>query len=210
MDVLLEGGATLQERDYTLIIDKSQSMSATDTASGKSRWEVMQESAIAMATVCEQFDPDGITIYLFADEFKRYENITANKVAQIFQDNQPSGKTNLSAVLKDATDNYFSRRATERSKANGELIVIVTGGEVNNPQAVKQIMIDASNQLQRDEELAISLIQVGSNTEATELFQVLDHELQGAGAKFDICNAITLKGMERISLTDVLLKAIVD
>lgn len=210
MDVLLEGGAALRKRDYTLIIDKSQSMALHDETEGKSRWEAMQNSVMAMATQCEQFDSDGITVYIFADEFLRYDNVTAQKVTQIFLENQPSGQTNLAAVLKDATDNYFGRRAMEQSKPNGELIVVVTAGEVNNPQTVKQIIIDASHQLQQDEELAIALIQVGSNPEVTDFFRILDDELQSAGAKFDICNTVTLENMGGMSLTDVLLQAITD
>ncbi len=45
----------IQERDYTLIIDKSGSMSTPDQAGGKSRWEIMQESTLALARKCEQF-----------------------------------------------------------------------------------------------------------------------------------------------------------
>jgi hypothetical protein len=37
----------LRNRDYTLIIDKSGSMSTKDQAGGKSRWDVMQESTLA-------------------------------------------------------------------------------------------------------------------------------------------------------------------
>lgn len=210
MDVLLEGGSALQQRGYTLIIDKSQSMAICDQAGGKSRWEVMQESTLALAESCEQFEPDGIAIYLFADEFKRYDRVTAQKVVQIFQENQPSGKTNLAATLKDATDHYFSLRATERAKPNGEIILVVTAGEVSRPEAVKQVIIEAANQLEREDELAISLIQVGFNAEATRFFKVLDDELQGAGAKFDICDTVTLDDVGDMLLADVLLKAIVD
>ena len=39
----------LETRDYILILDKSGSMSATDTRNGKSRWEEAKESTIALA-----------------------------------------------------------------------------------------------------------------------------------------------------------------
>ena len=61
----------------------------------------------------------------------------------------------------------------------------------------------------RDEELAISFIQVG-NRQATKFLKVLDDELQGAGAKFDICDTITIDDMEDLSLSEVLLNAIND
>jgi len=208
MDVLLDGGSTLQQRDYTLIIDQSQSMSIFDRFEQKRRWEMIQESTLALATLCEHFDPDGITVYLFSDQFQRYEKVTTERMAQIFMNHEPIGKSNLAAVLKDATDNYFARRAMDISKPNGELIIIVTGGEIEEAEAVKQIAINAANQLSRDEELGIELIQVGDDAAVTEFFKVLDRELQMAGAKYDICNTVTFEDMEEMSLTDVLLRAI--
>lgn len=210
MDVLLEGGAALQQRDYTLIIDKSNSMCVSDSSDGKSRWEIVQESTLAMASQCEQFDLDGLTVYLFWDHYKRFEHVTSSKVAQIFVENEPAGKSNLAAVLKDATDNYFKRRAILTAKPNGETLVVITAGEVEDPEAVKQVIIEAANQLERDEELGISLIQAGHNPEATKFLKLLDEELKGAGAKFDICNTITLEEMEFMSLSQVLLDAIID
>jgi hypothetical protein len=56
----------LEDRDYTLIIDKSGSMSTKDQIGGRSRWDVMQESTLALAAKCEEFDPDGITVYTFS------------------------------------------------------------------------------------------------------------------------------------------------
>lgn len=209
MDILLDSGSSLQQRDYTLIIDQSESMAIVE-AGGKTRWELIQEATLALATQCEQFDPDGLTIYLFANHFTRYDKVTSTIVPKIFEENQPSGKTYLTAVLKDATDSYFMRRATGYSQLNGETIIVITAGEVMSPQGLKDVIINAANQLQRDEEMAISLIQVGDNPEVTQFFRVLDNELQEEGAKFDICNTLTLANMATISLTDVLLNAIID
>ena len=60
----------LENRDYTLIIDKSGSMSTKDKPGGASRWQIMQESALALAHKCEELDPDGITVYLFSGKFR--------------------------------------------------------------------------------------------------------------------------------------------
>ena len=209
MDILLDSGSSLQQRDYTLIIDQSESMGIVEQG-GKTRWELIQDATLALATQCEQFDPDGLTIYLFANHFTRYDKVTSTIVPKIFEENKPSGKTYLTAVLKDATDSYFMRRATGYSQLNGETIIVITAGEVMSPQGVKDVIINAANQLQRDEEMAISLIQVGNNPQVTQFFRVLDNELQQEGAKFDICDTLTLTNMATISLTDVLLNAIVD
>ena len=113
----------LQDRDYTLIIDKSGSMSIPDQRGGRTRWEEAQESTLAVARKCEQFDPDGITVYVFSSRFKRYDNVTASKVAQIFLENEPMGRTDLAGVLEDALNNFFQRKASGQVKAEGETIL---------------------------------------------------------------------------------------
>ncbi|NET56320.1 MAG: VWA domain-containing protein [Symploca sp. SIO2E6] len=200
----------VEERDYTLIIDKSGSMSTQDQPGGISRWETVQESTLAVARKCEEFDPDGITVYVFSSRFRRYDNVTSDKVVQIFQENDPMGRTDLAGVLKDATDNYFQRKAAGQTKLNGETILVITDGEPDHRKAVMEVIIRASRQIDRDEELAISLIQVGKDTMATRFLKALDDELQGAGAKFDIVDTVTLDDMENMTLAEVLLNAIID
>jgi uncharacterized protein YegL len=200
----------LENRDYTLIIDKSGSMSTPDQKGGRSRWVSAQESTLALASKCEQFDPDGITIYLFSGRFKRYDNVTASKVTQIFQENDPSGTTDLAAVLQHATNDYFQRKSAGQTKPNGEIILVITDGEPDDRKAVMKVIIEASRRMDRDEELGISFIQVGTDAQATRFLKVLDDELQSAGAKFDICDTITMEEMEDLTLSEVLLNAIND
>ncbi|MEH2194917.1 MAG: VWA domain-containing protein [Nostoc sp.] len=200
----------LENRDYTLIIDKSGSMATQDQKGGRSRWIAAQESTLALASKCEQFDPDGITIYVFSGKFKRYENVTSSIVPQIFRENDPSGTTDLASVLKHATDDYLQRKAAGQTKPNGETILVITDGEPDDRKAVMKVIIEASRRIDRDEELAISFIQVGTDAQATRFLKVLDDELQSAGAKFDICDTITMEDMEDMSLSEVLLNAIND
>lgn len=200
----------MNDRDYTLIIDKSGSMSTPDQQGGRSRWDIAQESTLALARKCEQFDPDGITVYVFSGRFKRYDDVTSSKVAQIFQENDPAGTTNLASVLQDAINNYFQRKAAGQTKPEGETILVVTDGEPDDRKAVMQALVNASRQMDRDEELAISMIQVGSDPQATKFLKALDDQLQGVGAKFDICDTITLDDLEDMSLADVLVNAIND
>lgn len=200
----------IENRDYTLIIDKSSSMATSDEPNSKTRWEIAQESTLALAKACEKIDPDGITVYLFSSRFRRYDNVTSKKVSQIYAENEPMGKTELATVLQDGLDNYFQRKAAGETKENGETFLVVTDGEPNDHKAVIRTIIDAANRIDRDEELAISLIQVGHDKKATAFFKALDDQLQSAGAKFDIVDTITVDDMQNVSLTDVLLKAIID
>ena len=200
----------LDNRDYTLIIDKSGSMSTPDQKGGKSRWEVMQESTLALARKCEKLDPDGMTVYLFSGRFKRFDDVTSQKVEQIFMENDPAGTTNLAGVLKDATDNYFKRKAAGQTKANGETILVVTDGEPDDRKAVFEVIVNASHQMEKDEELGISLVQVGTDPQAMKFLKALDDQMESVGAKFDICDTITFDDMEDMSLVEILTNAITD
>ncbi len=200
----------IEDRDYTLIIDKSGSMAINDRPGGKTRWESARESTFALAKECEKVDPDGITLYLFSMRFRRYDNITADKVNKIYNENDPMGRTDLASVLADAVNNYFDRKVAGEAKANGETIVVVTDGEPDDYKAVMRVIIEASRQIDRDEELGISLIQVGNDRKATQFLKALDDQLESAGAKFDIVDTITIDDMQGLTLSEVLLKAITD
>ncbi len=199
----------LANRDYTLILDKSGSMSTRDQAGGKSRWQSAEESTIALANKCEEFDPDGITVYTFSSKFRRYDNVTSAKVEQIFRENEPVGGTNLTAVLQDAINNYFQRRNQGQTKT-GETILVITDGEPDDRKSVFEVIIQATKQLRSDEELAISFIQVGNDPQAKQFLKALDEQLMGVGAKFDIVDTVTIADMEDMTLSEVLLNAIAD
>lgn len=200
----------LDNRDYTLIIDKSGSMSTPDQRGGRTRWQEAQESTLALARKCEELDPDGITVYVFSGRFKRYDNVTAAKVEQIFQENEPAGRTDLAGVLQDALNNYFNRKAASQTQVNGETILAITDGEPDDRKAVMKVIIEASRRIDKDEELAISFIQIGNDRTATQFLKALDDDLIKAGAKFDIVDTLTIDDMEDMTLTEVLMNAIID
>lgn len=201
----------LKSRDYTIIIDKSGSMTTKDYENGtKSRWQVMEETTKAFARYCEEIDPDGITVYTFSGRFKRYDNVTTSKVEQIFQETYPMGRTNLDKVLKDALDNYFQRKENGSAKPNGEIFLVFTDGAPDDKPPVISVIVDATRRIDLDSEIGISFIQVGSDPEATQFLQELDDDLEKNGAKYDICNTLTLDDLEDISPPEVLLRAIND
>jgi len=206
----MSADSILENRDYTLMIDKSSSMATSDTPDGKTRWEIAQESTVALAKKCEEIDPDGITVYLFSGRFRRYDNVTSEKVSRIYTENEPMGRTDLASVLEDGLENFFQRKAANQTKANGETFIIITDGEPTDRKALIRLIIEATQKIDRDEELAISLIQVGRDKKATAFLKALDDQLQSAGAKFDIVDTVTIEDMEGMSLTDILLNAITD
>ncbi|WP_353258194.1 vWA domain-containing protein [Prochlorothrix hollandica] len=200
----------MQNRDYTLIIDKSGSMSVADQGGGLTRWQAAQESTLALARKCEQLDPDGITVYTFSSRFKRYDNVTAAKVEQIFLENDPVGRTDLAAVLQDATQNFLNRKNSPGWDKEGEIILVITDGEPDDQRAVIEVILQTTHRLDRDEELGISFIQVGNDPSARQFLKALDDQLEEVGAKFDICDTITMDDMADMSLVEVLMNAIED
>ena len=136
--------------------------------------------------------------------------MTSTRVSQIFTENEPGGRTDLAGVLQDATNNYFQRKAAKQTKLNGETILVVTDGEPDDRKTVMKVIIEASRRLDKDEELAISFIQIGNDAGATRFLKILDDDLQSAGAKFDIVDTVTMDDMEDMTLREVLLNAIVD
>lgn len=199
----------LENRDYTIIIDKSGSMATADM-NGKSRWEAAKESTFAIAAKCEKLDPDGLTLYLFSSNFKKYDNVTSGKVNDVWAENEPNGGTALDAVLKDALAGFAARKKAGQLKENGEIIVVVTDGEPNDQSAVAKVIIEGSKALDKDEELAILFCQIGNDSGATKFLEYLDDGLAAKGAKFDIVDTIKFSDMENTTITEMLEKALVD
>ncbi|WP_107667651.1 VWA domain-containing protein [Cyanothece sp. BG0011] len=206
----MSGDSRIENRDYTLMIDKSSSMATSDGPEGKTRWQIAQESTLALAKKCEEIDPDGITVYLFSGRFRRYDNVTSDKVTKVYEENEPMGQTDLAAVLEDGLNNYFERKAAGTTQANGETFIVITDGEPTDRKAVISLIMDASQKVDREDELGISFIQVGTDKSATRFYKALDDDLQSAGAKFDIVDTVTVDDMKGMSLTDVLLNALID
>ena len=88
--------------------------------------------------------------------------------------------------------------------------MVVTDGEPDDPRAVIKVIIAASRRLERDEELGVSLVQVGTDPNARRFLKLLDDELVSAGAPYDICDTVTLDEVEEMGLTEVLLGAVHD
>lgn len=202
----------LKNRDYVLVLDKSGSMASADTKSGKSRWSYAQESTLAIANKLNEYDPDGITVVPFSSAFKVYENTTPSVVANIFAENEPMGGTVLAPVLNDRFNDYLARKAAGKTKANGEIMLIITDGEPADEADVIKAIVQFGNKLNTgDEEYGISFVQVGKDSGATAFLKRLDDDLVSKyGAKFDIVDTKTIDEVETLGLTETLIAALND
>jgi uncharacterized protein YegL len=201
----------LENRDYVLLLDKSGSMEETDCAGGKSRWESARESTEAVASLIQKYDADGIKVIPFASNYKVYDGTTASKVKDIFKENSPMGGTVLAPALKVAFDDYLARKKAGTTKANGEMLLVVTDGQPSDESDVAKAIVNFTKSLDNgDGEYGISFIQVGKDAQAARFLKKLDDDLVAQGAKFDIVDTKTMDELENIGLTETLLAALND
>lgn len=202
----------LKNRDYWLILDKSGSMSTRDCPGNKTRWEYAQESAVALARKCQEYDPDGITVVPFSGNFKVYDNTTADKVGQVFAENDPMGSTDLTKVLTHVFTDYTTRKAAKQTKANGQIVLVITDGVPDDEASTAKAIVEFGNKLGEgaDEEFGISFIQIGKDAHAAAFLKRLDDNLVKEGAKYDIVDTKTMEEVESIGINEALIAALTD
>jgi uncharacterized protein YegL len=200
----------LQNRDYTIVIDRSGSMSTSDTHNGKTRWEAAQESTFALAAKVEKYDPDGLTLYTFNDRFKKTEGVTSARVNEVFAESDPAGGTTLAPVLQDVFNAYLARKKAGTTKPNGEICLVITDGQPSDEAAVASAISNFTKKLDNREEFGISFIQVGKDAHAAQFLKKLDDELTSQGAKLDIVDTVTMDEIGDRPINDVLMGALTD
>lgn len=201
----------LKNRDYVLLLDKSGSMGEKDCPGGKSRWESAEESTLAIANKLQEYDPDGITVVPFASTFKLYENVTPALVKSTFTENSPLGGTIMAPALKAIFDGYKKRKAAGQTKANGEILMVITDGEPSDEAEVAKEIVKFANSLEGgDAEYGISFLQVGKDVAASAFLKRLDDNLTKEGAKWDIVDTKTMEEIEAIGLTEALVASLTD
>jgi uncharacterized protein with von Willebrand factor type A (vWA) domain len=195
----------LKNLDIEFLVDKSGSMSTRDCPGGKSRWDYGQETTLALASLAEKHDPDGITVVPFATQYKVHEGVTSAKVTQVFQEHYPMGGTNTAGVLKARLDAHFARGG-----AKPTLILVLTDGAPDDQNSVADVIVAATKRMSRDEELAINFIQIGQDAEASKFLAFLDDNLVARGAKFDIVDTVKIADVENFSIEQLIEKSFAD
>lgn len=201
----------LGDREYTVIIAKTVgNMAGNAPPRFEQRWADARDSIAALAQTCQQFDPDGITVYISSNKsetgtFQQYKQISAEQVERIFNENYPPDELNLLDGLSLALEQYFTRKAAHQAKPNGAIIIVLIDGEPRDRQGVIKAIVQASQQIERDEELGIGFVQVGDDLIARGFLNALDQDLRSqAGAKFDIVHTRVLDTIAPDSLTNFL------
>lgn len=200
----------LANRDYSLVIAKTDYEMGKAPPHFQERWTDAQAAIVSLAQTCNLFDPDGITIYIASQTattgtFQKYPNIAPDQINRLFTENPPPHTVDVAAGLQLALDEYFANKAANQAKANGAIILVLLDAEPRNHQDLIHAIVEATEKIDRDEELGIGFVQVGDDLIARGFLNSLDQDLQTqAGAKFDIVHTRVLSKIEPACLTTFL------
>lgn len=211
MEMETTQNASLLERDYTLIIDRSGSMGdPVGRGNNQSRWNYMAEETQTIAREISALDSDGITLYTFSNGHKRHDNVGPDAVKRVFTAESPGGSTNLAGVLQDAFDHYLSNRKRGKAKRNGEFVVVVTDGEPTDKPSVAKVITAFTKHLNSPKEFSMLFVQIGTDSVASEYLRSLDDDLEKNGAKYDIVSVITHDELGTRQISNVISQAIAE
>lgn len=202
--------ADLAKYDIFVVVDRSGSMGTKDMPNGQTRWKAAEEGTIAVASKAMEYDQDGITVGIFGGStIKLIDNVKDTAAIQkIFSENEPAAGTPTDQMLNQVFDKYFTAK-TAGSNPKPVLIAVITDGEPTDRNATKRAIVEATKKMEKDEEIAISFLQIGNDSSAASFLAELDDELVAKmGAKFDIVDTKKLESVENI--TECLVAAIND
>lgn len=194
--------ARLSEYDFVVAIDTSGSMAEPNKAgSSTTRWEAVQETAMTFIRDVQQIDQDGLGLVLFGRQVESFDNVTADKVREVFAAHGPRGST----PLAEALDAAFALAGKSDKK---DFIVVFTDGVPDDRDAAAKRIIQQANSQANDDDCTVLFIQVGDDAAATRFLQSLDDDL--AGAKFDIVDAKTVTEADAFNSTAELIVAAIE
>jgi uncharacterized protein with von Willebrand factor type A (vWA) domain len=195
----------LKGYDIILLIDKSGSMGTEDMPNGQSRWDAAREQTETWARQAQKWDSDGISVGFYNNNFKIHENVTAQKVSDIFKEHTPGGSTDTDKPLEYVLNQYL----TNRKKPI--LVFVITDGGANDEKRVAKVIADATQKMNADEEIGIQFLQIGGDPAATKFLQFLDDELVSKyNAKYDIVDTNTFDVAQEMPFHELCSKTLSD
>lgn len=183
----------LSEFDFVIAIDTSGSMGEpVSKGSSVTRWEAVQESAMAMIRDVSQIDQDGLGLVTFGRDIKAFDGVTPDKAREVFATTSPRGSTPLAEALVEC----FKLAGKSDKK---DMIIVFTDGVPDSREKAAARIVEQSHRQTNDDDCTVLFIQVGDDAQATAYLQSLDDEL--VDAKFDIVDAKTVKEADAFDST---------
>ena len=184
-------------------------------------WDPAIAGVRDLITQLQQFDPDGINLYVFSDDATRgytqpptvHAQLRDGYAAeQVLRGFQPQGHTDLHAALQQVFDQFLWNRPTNRYQGKaGETVIVITDGNPHDKPALMRTIINMTHTMRQqniaDSELGIVFVQVGQDPQAAQFLRELDDHLKprgynsGHGAAYDIVDCISISELTQHEIT---------
>ena len=169
--------------DFQILIDTSGSMGSNDPGKIGTRLQRAKESVIGLVGELSQVDEDGLDIIFFGGETVTHVSGVKSTVdVETAFNRRASGGTPTAEALAKAFE-------VAGKSDKPDFVIVITDGEPNNRQAVKDVLIKQANSQTNDADLTVLFIQIGDDASAASFLAELDDGLHGA--KFDIVDTMT-------------------
>ncbi|MDJ0702169.1 MAG: hypothetical protein QNJ46_02720 [Leptolyngbyaceae cyanobacterium MO_188.B28] len=204
----------LKDRDYTFILARSPETWSSQHPYNM-EWIGAQTAIINLAKRCSQYDDDGLSLYLASEPYQKIMRADVNQLARFFQNQAQSTEIDIFSPLKDALEDYFSRRNIGISR-NGEMIFVILDIIPPEKEILIELIVKATERMDiikeedNKHELGIVFLQVGNDAPTKEFLTVLDDQLHDKGARHDIVDAKFWYDARKSSIDNFLVNALMD
>ncbi|MCA9803566.1 MAG: VWA domain-containing protein [Cyanobacteria bacterium HKST-UBA02] len=193
----------LQDHDIVVIIDKSSSMSTRDAPGSLSRWDWTGKQLTGLAGSLRYVPRSRMDLVLFDNDARVFEGVTMSGIPGIFSTYSPSGGTNVTRALKEQID-----RAFVRGFSRPLVIAVITDGAPSNARSLRELICQTTLKLASPDQLKITFLQVGSESQGNRLLPELDSNLLREGARFDIVDSKSFAELSSRGLAAALVDAV--
>jgi Mg-chelatase subunit ChlD len=191
-------------RDLVVLIDRSGSMSTSDCPGALSRWDWCKEQVVSLSEATRSIFPTGFRLGLYNNHCDISDNADVDSIVKAFTSTKPDGGTyTADAITHELRD---LRERKRHGGAKPMVVIVVTDGAPNSPSALRDVLVNATNDMERADDLQVVFIQIGEDDQSTTLLEQLERHLTDAGARFPIAHNVPFEKVKETGL----LRAITD
>jgi hypothetical protein len=201
---------TLGTCEIVLLLDHSASMGDTHIGvpGDLSKWVWTRQQLDNLLLCTDRVLDGGFTIVPFNSKFQIRKGVTLWDLKQTFRQLKPEGQgKNISAPIESVINDYFYARA-HKGVTKPLVIVVLTDGTQNTGAPLQNVLIEASQKLNKPGEVVITFMQVGESILGEELFHDLDRNLVAKGAKYHMVDYKTFGELRNKGVVSELLETV--
>jgi hypothetical protein len=171
-------------------LDVSGSMQMRDCPGNTTRFDYVLETMKVFIAEASKWDPDGVSFYVFNAGLREFPDVASvQQINETIATLRPGGGTATQLAIRAAYAEH-KRKGSEQT-----FLLLFTDGEPSDPDAVKQAVIDITQDVKDEKEFRIAILTVGERSPGLNAWLTdLDDHL--TGAKFDIIDVEKLEDVD--------------